>query len=184
MPCHILVGAQASPAHLDQAFPCAVLPCSDDETALTPARSNYFRRGGVSVWDPTRWVSLWPSPSFMSGDPTSPMTLLGDDCAFGGFKLAYELTMLGITGQQSTKFIKGSCLDSNSAVVANATLEAFITSTDVKDSPPTTSFLDGTYILGCYTAGVSHYVVAYKAGSPDIAGTTVNTLVPTNIDGT
>ena len=33
-------------------------------------------------------------------------------------------------------------------------------------------------------AGTQHYLVAYKPGSPDTAGTTVNTLTPTNVDGT
>ena len=43
---------------------------------------------------------------------------------------------------------------------------------------------DGSYDLPTNFPGVNHYVVAYIAGSPDRAGTTANTLVPTNIDGT
>lgn len=153
-----------------------------DDTILNPPRWAYRRRSVRSTYDPYRWPSLWPSPGFMSGDPTSPMSS-GDDYAFGGGRLSYEMPSAGIQGTQTTKFIRGSCLDSASAAVADATLDAFITSTDVKDGAGT-SFADGTYAVGVQTAGVSHYVVAYKAGSPDIAGTTVNTLVPTNIDGT
>lgn len=87
-------------------------------------------------------------------------------------------------GCQSLKFILGTCKDSAGAAVANAIVQSFRTSDD--------SFLyevtgaeDGTYRVPTpHPSPTTHYLVAYKSGSPDIAGTTVNTLVSTNIDGT
>ena len=45
--------------------------------------------------------------------------------------------------------------------------------------------LDGTYAVPVQQSkATQHYLVAYKAGSPDTTGATVNTLLPTNVDGT
>ncbi len=87
-------------------------------------------------------------------------------------------------GTQSRNFLRGTCKDSGGTAVANAIVQGFRTSDDV--------FLgevqgntDGTYTLGVEASkATACYLVAYKAGSPDIAGTTVNTLTPTNVDGT
>jgi hypothetical protein len=37
----------------------------------------------------------------------------------------------------------------------------------------------GYYELGTPYSGQAHYVVAYLPGSPDVSGTSVNTLIPT-----
>jgi hypothetical protein len=87
-------------------------------------------------------------------------------------------------GTQTKRFIKGTCVDSVDAPVANAIVQGFVTATDAYVGEVTANN-DGTYTLGTETiAGVQHYLVAYKPGSPDIAGTTVNTLTSTNVDGT
>jgi hypothetical protein len=67
--------------------------------------------------------------------------------------------------------------------VANAIVQGYVTSTDAYVGEVQANN-DGTYTLGTETLpGVAHYLVAYKPGSPDIAGTTVNTLTSTNVDG-
>lgn len=87
-------------------------------------------------------------------------------------------------GTQTKRFFRGTCLDSLSVVVANATVQAFVTATDAF-AGEVQGNTDGTYTLGVEQASSTpHYLVAYKVGSPDIAGTTVNTLTPTNVDGT
>lgn len=168
---------------LDWQFPASELGGSMDDTVLYSDRWNYHRRGMQWTYYRNKWRSLWPGPSFMSGDPNSPMTHGGDDSAYGGANLAYDLPTHG-AGSQNTKFLKGTCLDSVGAIVANAILEAFRTADNVMVGQAT-SFANGTYIIGTDNpVSTQHYIVAYKAGSPDIAGTTVNTLTPTNIDGT
>ena len=87
-------------------------------------------------------------------------------------------------GTQTKRFIRGITKDSVGTAVANAIVQGFVTATDAFVGE-VASAEDGTYTLGTETApGVAHYLVAYKAGSPDVAGTTVNTLTSTNVDGT
>lgn len=87
-------------------------------------------------------------------------------------------------GTQSMNFIKGTCKDSGGVAVANAIVQAFVTSTD-QYAGEVQANTDGTYTLGvAQLKTTAHYLVAYKSGSPDTAGTTVNTLLPTNVDGT
>lgn len=68
--------------------------------------------------------------------------------------------------------------------MANAEVQAFRTSDDAYQGAAF-SRDDGSYSVGVQQSKATpHYLVAYKAGAPDIAGTTVNTLLPTNVDGT
>ena len=87
-------------------------------------------------------------------------------------------------GQQSLKFIKGLCVDTSDAPLMGAAMHAFRTSDDAYAGYEVESREDGSYDLPTNFPGVAHYVVAYLPGSPDRSGTTVNTLVPANIDGT
>lgn len=87
-------------------------------------------------------------------------------------------------GSQSKNFLRGTCKDSGGTPVANAIVQAFVTATDAF-AGEVQGNTDGTYTLGVeQSKATPHYLVAYKVGSPDIAGTTVNTLLPTNVDGT
>lgn len=147
--------------------------------------SKWDRGGGRGprTWnDPNKWFSLWSYGCRVgAGAP------IGTDGA-GWYDLSmrdlYEPYSCDGAGTQTKRFIKGITKDSVGAVVANAIVQGFVTSTDAYVGE-VTSGEDGTYTLGTETiAGVQHYLVAYKAGSPDIAGTTVNTLTSTNVDGT
>lgn len=143
---------------------------------------NYERRGPAAHRDRYGWHDLWPGSQMMNGDPGSPMTTFGN-CAGSGGEY-FEATTVPNSGTQSTKFIKGTCLDGSGNPVAGATIKGYVAATDVFVGS-VQSRLDGSYDLGTANlASTAHYVTAYKAGSPDIAGTSVNTLLPTNIDGT
>lgn len=87
-------------------------------------------------------------------------------------------------GNQSLKFIKGLCVDTSDVALSGVNVQAFRTSDDAFAGYEVQSRTDGSYDLATNFPGVNHYVVAYLTGSPDRAGTTVNTLVPANIDGT
>jgi hypothetical protein len=87
-------------------------------------------------------------------------------------------------GTQTKNAIRGVTKDNVGTPVANAIVQGFVTATDIFIGE-VTSRDDGTYTLMTeQLKTTAHYLVAYKAGSPDIAGTTVNTLLPTNVDGT
>ena len=94
----------------------------------------------------------------------------------------WEPWQFGNQGTQSLKYIIGVCRDSGGNTVSGAVVQGFLTATDafVRE---TTADSNGRYELGTEYPSQSHYLVAYRAGAPDIAGTTVNTLQGTNRDG-
>src|SRR3954466_7263126 len=71
--------------------------------------------------------------------------------------------------------ISGVTRDANSAVLPNCTVVIFRTS-DNSIAAVTTSDANGNYLVPA-SPNVSHYAVAYLAGAPDVAGTSVNTIV-------
>jgi hypothetical protein len=69
--------------------------------------------------------------------------------------------------------ITGVTKDSTGAALGNCVVDLMLTATDTKIAT-TTSDGSGNYSFGA-TAG-TYYIVAYKKGVPDVAGTTVDTL--------
>lgn len=87
-------------------------------------------------------------------------------------------------GTQSVNFFLGTCKDASDVAVANAIVQGFVTATDAYLGEVQAN-TDGTYALGVQVSKATPcYLVAYKAGSPDVTGATVNTLLATNVDGT
>lgn len=138
---------------------------------------------GPRTWrDRNRWYSLW---SF--GCRVGAGSPIGSD-GVGWYDLSmkdlYEPYSCDGEGSPHLKFIKGTCVDASDTVIPGATVQAFRTSDDAFAGYEVQSREDGSYDLATNFPGVNHYVVAYIAGSPDRGGTTLNTLTPTNIDGT
>jgi hypothetical protein len=78
----------------------------------------------------------------------------------------------------STRFsyvITDTVCDANGTPVPGATIHLFDTATDV-EVDEVTSNGSGVFTFTNPTLGPNYYVVGYLAGSPDIAGTSVNTL--------
>jgi hypothetical protein len=72
--------------------------------------------------------------------------------------------------------ISGTTKDSSGSALGGCTVHLFATVSDeIVDAQ--VSDANGVYVCPTVLPGYSHYVVAYLAGSPDVAGTTVNTLV-------
>jgi hypothetical protein len=80
------------------------------------------------------------------------------------------------SGGRQMKKIIGQTLDSTGAPLGNCIVEGFVTATDVSIGK-VTSDTAGYYELPTNQTG-AHYLVAYKAGGTDVAGTTVNTIIP------
>lgn len=144
-------------------------------------------RGGARsprTWkDRNRFVSLWSFGCRVGCadggmDGAAP---IGRDMLSGN---GYEPFSCDGEGSQSLKFIKGQCIDISSNPLSGVVVQAFRTSDDTFAGYEVQSRGDGSYDLATNFPGVNHYVVAYLAGSPDRAGTTVNTLIPANVDGT
>ncbi len=140
-------------------------------------------RGPWTWKDRNRWNSLWSfgcrvgfgMPSGNDGVTTQRDLTFSD--LFEPFSCDGE-------GTQTLKFLKGLCVDTSEAALSGVNVQAFRTSDDTFAGYEVQSRGDGSYDLATNFPGVNHYVVAYLAGSPDRTGATVNTLVPTNIDGT
>jgi len=73
--------------------------------------------------------------------------------------------------------ISGVTRDSTGAALASCAVIAYRTA-DNSIAAMTTSDASGNYRVDASQA-ITHYVVAYKAGSPDVAGTSLNTIVGT-----
>ena len=127
-----------------------------------------------------KFVTAWPPSLMMSGDRSSGYCAIGQDAADFGW---WSPTQRASRGNGALKFMLGRCKDGSGNGVSGATVQGFLTETDqfVRE---TTADSNGNYELGTEYPAQNHYLVAYRAGSPDIAGTTVNTLQPTNRDGT
>jgi hypothetical protein len=78
------------------------------------------------------------------------------------------------TGGHTQKRITGLTRDASGNPLGGCTVELYLTSTGALVNT-VTSDSGGWYAIQTPYTG-QHYVVAYKAGSPDRSGTTVNTL--------
>lgn len=71
--------------------------------------------------------------------------------------------------------IAGTTKDSGGAALPSCEVHLFRTATDV-EVDQLTSDASGNFVFPNVTPQDFHYIVAYLAGSPDVAGTTKNTL--------
>lgn len=84
---------------------------------------------------------------------------------------------MGRLPMPATRFIiSGVTRDGNGVAIASCVVELYLTSNDMP-LEKVTSDANGLYSFSSIGLSEAYYVVAYKAGSPDVAGTTVNTLV-------
>lgn len=166
-------GYAGQPGSLQAAF---------DESRHEP-RWNWQCRSPKTWKDRNCWYSLWSwGCRTTGGGEVSGM----DGAAFGNlsWKDLYEPYSCDGEGTQTLKFLKGQCVDTSDAALSGVNVQAFRTSDDAFAGYEVQSRTDGSYDLATNFPGVNHYIVAYLAGSPDRGGTTLNTLTPTNIDGT
>ena len=139
---------------------------------------SWQRRSAKTRQDPNRWESLWSWGCKTGGGDDLSYSVAGVEVGHG-----YEPFSCDHAGTQTKRFIRGVTKNASGTPISGVTVQGFVTATDAYVGQDV-SRDDGTYLLGTETvAGVAHYLVAYKAGSPDIGGTTVNTLTSTNVDG-
>jgi hypothetical protein len=75
--------------------------------------------------------------------------------------------------------LSGVCYDINGDTVASAVVKVFDTATDTLQGSDTADSV-GAYTVSLTVQGPL-YAVAYHANSPDIAGTTLNTLMAVEV---
>ena len=127
---------------------------------------------------------MWPNRTSFVSDPEVPCSLMldRDSNAFGNASI-YSSWYFGYGGSQTTKFIMGQCKRVDSTPIGGAVVQCFRTSDDMFVSETATDD-NGRFECKCpNTPTDTHYLVAYYDSATDLAGTTVNTLVPTRRDG-
>jgi len=72
--------------------------------------------------------------------------------------------------------INGITKDKNGTVVVSATVKLYRTLTDQMMETTVSNATTGAFSFGMVGLSQAYYVVAYKVGAPDLAGTTLNTL--------
>lgn len=123
---------------------------------------------GSAVWQG------WPPSRMSSGDPS--VCLAADGVCSQRSSWGYETWEAAFGGYTRPNFIVGQTLDSGGNPIA-ATVQGFRTSDDLYVGE-TGSDSNGRYALPTIYLTDAHYLVAYRVGSPDQTGATVNTLIP------
>lgn len=102
---------------------------------------------------------------------------LGDQAVDFGVRDGVWWAQPEIVGGTTSRYgITGVTRDAYGSPVGGVTVKLFLTSDDSRVDQ-TVSDPVGTFLVSSpYLTG--HYLVAYKTGTPDVEGTTVNTLVP------
>jgi len=167
-------GFSAMPGTLQPAF---------DESRHEP-RWSWQQRAPKTWRDRNRWTSLWSFGCRLTGGNGSGQDgepPIGRGICTGN---GYEPFSCDGEGTQTLKFIKGVCVDASGNPLSGVSVMTHRTDTHEYGGYEVLSREDGSYDAPTNFGTVAHYLVAYLPGSPDRAGTTVDTLVPANIDGT
>ena len=128
--------------------------------------------------DRNQWTSLWSWGCKVGGGDDLSYSLVGRDISNSN---GYEPFSCDGAGCQFKNRIVGQCLDASDNPVANAIVQGFVTATDDFVGEVTANNEGYYYLMTEQSTSTPHYLVAYKVGAPDIAGTTVNTILPTAV---
>lgn len=140
------------------------------DTAMPPDYCWNFK--GRQASTPWQDGLLWSASRFNGGTSV----LLGQDASEAGVWSSVDRDFgYDESGGQQRKKIIGTCRDDTGAALGSCIVQGFRTSDDADAGSMTCD--TGGYFEFCTQYTQAHYLVAYKAGSPDVAGTTVNTLV-------
>jgi hypothetical protein len=153
----------------------------------------------LSQWDANCWTDaderlLWsmrPRPSFAETVWLWPATGFAglnnnpgvDNVGNVGPRIEYARDVRW-SGSHPPKTISGITRDNTGTPLPGVTVKAYRTSADapnalpadLQEGPAVVSAADGAYTI-CVPNTDPHYLDGYLAGSPDVAGTTLNTLV-------
>lgn len=141
----------------------------DERTSPRRYMKNDITRLPRDPWQPgALWSVAQRFVGAGAGDGAPQQDMMG---ASGGWDV-----MQRPTGGQQRKRIIGTTRDGAGAVLGSCIVQGFRTSDDLFAGEMTSD--TAGYFEFCTSMTENHYLVAYKAGSPDVAGTTVNTLAP------
>jgi hypothetical protein len=156
-----LLGQAGDPASLSG------LLVANDYRASPPS----YQPDKVAVARSRPWEDgkLWPRSRMLGSDSTA--MIVGMDAQFSGRwgEMAEE------SGSQTMLKFRGTTRDSTSAPLPQCVVLAYLAASGQLVGQ-VTSDNGGYFELPTQFTPDPHYLVSYKAGSPDVAGTTLNTL--------
>lgn len=116
-----------------------------------------------------------PEPNITQ--PFMPSTFFGDFGSDVGVlsPLVWIMPPPNPSGGNGRLGFNGFSRDASGGVIAGVTVKCMLTATDTKQSEAV-SDANGLFVVSTSEAG-GHYLIFYKTGTPDISGTTVNTLL-------
>lgn len=125
----------------------------------------------VSAIAPAPFTSeWWPSVAGFLGDLGADVGILAAE-SWGEYYPA---------GGAASRFgFVGVTRDQYGSIMGNCVVKLFRTSDDLLIDQTTSDPTTGAFLLNTAYYPTTHYIVAYKAGSPDVAGASVNTLIGT-----
>lgn len=142
-----------------------------DERAMQPLQ----QWNGPQSDRPFSEGALWTMGRLASGDGS--WGLFGGDCANSADWEGPNVRAPG-GGCASQKKIVGVSRDSTGNPLGSCIMKAIVTATDVLAGQVTSDSGGYFEVRTPYTG--AHRLDAYKAGSPDVAGSSVNTIIPTD----
>lgn len=147
----------------------------DNSLLASPFMDSDRRYGSVVAryTDYDEYHTLWSRPA-ESLPRFSPM---GQSGIIGAANWDPFVRASNWTGHLGWKTISGVTRDTNGAVLGGVNVHCFRTADDLLIYQ-STSDVGGIYAVYTYDTG-AHYLVAYKSGTPDLSGTTANTLTGT-----
>lgn len=153
-----------------------VLPVMPWVNGSRPGAANY---GRVNI-APILNLNAWPGFGLCAtGVRAVPLAALKQAPLRPNFGMKFMPDVVHALKPMPATFwqIVGKTRDSAGAILGSCVVQLFRTSNDmiVGDA---VSNADGNYYVKGAVPNVDHYIVAYKAGAPDLAGTTLNTLRP------
>lgn len=107
-----------------------------------------------------------------------PALVIDDDAVTAGALVNCWMDLFPLKLGNKSFLISGVTKDSTGAALGGCTVKLYTTVDDV-ERYDTVSDASGNFSFSVPSNGWAWYAVAYKAGSPDVAGTTKNTLVGT-----
>lgn len=149
------------------ALPQFILTANDDRNNLVTFTVEKFTEPWRCACPVGEYRSAWwPRGNNLLGDVSADAGVL-DSVQWGPYD-----TVGGISARVG--FV-GVSRDQYGSPLGNCVVQLFRTSDDLFIME-VTSDSNGNFTLFSWYTPDQHYIVAYKAGSPDVAGTTVNTL--------
>lgn len=153
-------------AFLGQSLSPQILPVNDDSV-----QSSNYRKNIISTLRPWEEGRLWTSSSFLGGASAG---IFNQD---SGTSSDMWANWPDEAGSASMKKLIGVTNNSSGSVLGGVTVVAVHTTDNLPQGVPVVSDAQGYYELLTPLTD-NHRIDAYLAGSPDVAGTTVNNLTP------